>query len=48
MQRIETVNPAEATGQAKKLLDGVQAALGMTPNLMKTLAKAPAALRLTH
>jgi uncharacterized peroxidase-related enzyme len=44
MQRIAAVNPAEATGQAKKLLEGVQAALGMTPNLMKTLAKAPAAL----
>ena len=44
MQRIAAVNPAEATGQAKQLLDGVQATLGMTPNLMKTLAKAPAAL----
>jgi len=44
MQRITVVNPAEATGKAKQLLDGVQAALGMTPNLMKTLATAPAAL----
>src|SRR4030095_3553234 len=44
MQRIAAVNPAEAAGKAKQLLDSVQAALGMTPNLMKTLAKAPAAL----
>jgi uncharacterized peroxidase-related enzyme len=44
MQRIAAVNPAEATGKAKELLDGVQAKLGMTPNLMKTLAAAPAAL----
>ena len=44
MQRITGVNPAEAAGKAKQLLDGVQAKLGMTPNLMKTLATAPAAL----
>ena len=44
MQRITAVNPAEAIGKAKQLLDGVQAKLGMTPNLMKTLATAPAAL----
>ena len=44
MQRIIAVNPAETTGKTKRLLDGVQAKLGMTPNLMKTLAAAPAAL----
>ncbi|MBI1786467.1 MAG: carboxymuconolactone decarboxylase family protein [Acidobacteria bacterium] len=44
MQRITAIDPAEATGKAKQLLDGVQAKLGMTPNLMKTLANAPAAL----
>jgi hypothetical protein len=44
MQRLTAVQPAEATGKAKKLLDGVQAKLGITPNLMKTLANAPAAL----
>jgi uncharacterized peroxidase-related enzyme len=43
-QRLTAVNPAEATGKAKQLLDGVQAKFGMTPNLMKTLASAPAAL----
>ncbi len=44
MQRLTAVNPAEATGKAKKLLDGVQAKLGITPNLMKTMASSPAAL----
>lgn len=44
MQRLTAVNPAEATGKAKQLLDGVQAKLGMTPNLMRTLASGPAAL----
>ena len=44
MQRIIAVDTHEATGKTKKLLDGVQAKLGMTPNLMKTLATAPAAL----
>ena len=44
MQRITAVKPTEATGKAKELLDGVQAKLGMTPNLMKTLAAGPAAL----
>ncbi len=44
MQRLAAIDPAEATGRAKQLLDGVQAKIGMTPNLMKTLATAPAAL----
>jgi len=44
MQRLAALNPTEATGKAKQLLDGVQAKLGITPNLMKTLATAPAAL----
>jgi uncharacterized peroxidase-related enzyme len=44
MQRIQPVNPAEAKGKAKQLLDGVQAKLGMTPNMTKTMAQSPAAL----
>lgn len=44
MSRINAINPAEATGKAKQLLDGVQAKLGITPNLMRGLANAPAAL----
>lgn len=44
MQRINAIDPATATGRAKELLDGVQAAMGVIPNLMKTLAHSPAAL----
>ena len=44
MQRITVVNATEATGKAKQLLDGVQAKLGMTPNMMKTMATSPAVL----
>lgn len=44
MPRIPAVNPATATGKTKQLLDAVQAKLGLTPNLMKTLGHAPSAL----
>jgi len=44
MQRITAVNPAEATGKTKQMLDGVKSKLGMTPNMMRTLAAAPAVL----
>ena len=44
MQRIPAIDPTQATGKGKQLLDGVQAKLGFTPNLMKTLATAPVAL----
>lgn len=44
MPRISPIDPKTATGRAKDLLDGVQAALGATPNLMRTLAQAPEAL----
>ncbi|MEO5926647.1 MAG: carboxymuconolactone decarboxylase family protein [Bryobacteraceae bacterium] len=44
MQRITAVNPAEATGKTKQLLDGVQTKMGMTPNMMRTMAAAPTVL----
>lgn len=44
MSRIPTINPSQATGKARDLLDGVQAKLGMTPNLMRAMANSPAAL----
>lgn len=44
MPRITAIEPASATGKAKQLLDAVHAKLGLTPNLAKTLATAPAAL----
>jgi uncharacterized peroxidase-related enzyme len=42
--RIKAIQNNEATGKAKELLDAVQAKLGMTPNLMKTLAHSAAVL----
>jgi len=44
MARIATIDPKQATGEAKALLDGVQAALGATPNFIRVLANAPKAL----
>lgn len=44
MPRITPVQPADANGKAKQLLDAVQAKFGLTPNLIKTLATSPAAL----
>ncbi len=44
MARLNTVDPKQATGKAKELLDGVQSQLKMVPNLMKVLANSAAAL----
>jgi len=45
MPRLTPIDPATATGQAKELLDGVEAALGMTPNMARTMARNPAVLK---
>ena len=44
MSRIPTIDPKQATGKAQELLNGVQAKLGMTPNLMRVMANSPAVL----
>ena len=44
MPRIAAIEPAHAQGKARQLLDAAQAKLGLTPNLLKTLANSPAAL----
>ena len=44
MPRIHPLDPAAAEGKAKALLEGVRKALGMTPNLMRTMANSPAVL----
>ena len=36
--RIAHVDPAEASGRTKELLDGVNATLGVVPNMVKTMA----------
>lgn len=44
MTRLTHIDPATATGDAKPLLDAVQAGLGMVPNFLRVLAHSPAAL----
>lgn len=44
MNRITQLDPAQATGKAKQLLDAVQSKLGIVPNLTRVLANSPAAL----
>ncbi len=44
MPRLTPIDPAHAEGKAKILLDGVRKKYGMVPNLLATLAHAPAAL----
>ncbi len=44
MARIQTVDPSAAQGKAKDLLDNVNKALGVTPNMMRAMASSPATL----
>jgi len=45
MIRIAHLDPVTTTGPAKSLFDGVQAKLGIVPNLHRVLGNAPAALK---
>jgi uncharacterized peroxidase-related enzyme len=44
MNRISQLDPAQATGKTKQLFDGVQAKLGLVPNLFRVFGNSPAAL----
>ena len=44
MSRLKTIDPAEASGKTKELLERIQATFGMTPNLMRVMASSPAVL----
>lgn len=44
MARIQPIDLDQTHGKAKALLENVNKALGMVPNLMRTLAHSPAAL----
>jgi uncharacterized peroxidase-related enzyme len=44
MNRITQLDPAVATGKTKQLFDGVNAKLGVVPNLFRVLGNSPAAL----
>lgn len=45
MSRIQPIAHNDATGPAKDLLDAVKAKMGGTPNLLRTMAHAPAVLK---
>jgi uncharacterized peroxidase-related enzyme len=45
MSRIPAINPDQATGQAQRLLQGVESKLGFSPNIMRTMANSPAVLQ---
>ncbi|HUO34921.1 MAG TPA: carboxymuconolactone decarboxylase family protein [Candidatus Acidoferrum sp.] len=45
MSRLPAIQTETATGKAKELLQGVQAKLGMTPNMARVMANSPAVLQ---
>lgn len=44
MSRIDLVDPNTVTGEAKSVLDEINAAFGTTPAMFKAVAHSPAAL----
>ncbi len=42
--RISAIDPAVAEGRVRQQLDGVKKALGVVPNMMRTMAHSPALL----
>jgi uncharacterized peroxidase-related enzyme len=45
MSRLQVIDPDSARGEAKALLDAVQAQLGVTPNFIRVLANSAPALK---
>jgi hypothetical protein len=45
MPRLNPIDPAHADARAKPMLDAVHKKLGLTPNMMKTMAASPAVLK---
>lgn len=45
MGRLANIEPEQATGAARGLLDEVRATLGLVPNMTKVMANSPAVLR---
>jgi len=45
MSRLPAIQTEAATGKAKTLLEGIQAKLKMTPNMMRVMANSPAVLQ---
>jgi uncharacterized peroxidase-related enzyme len=45
MTRLTTIDPTQATGETRELLEATQRTLGVIPNTAKALASSPAALK---
>lgn len=45
MPRLPALDPSTTTGKAHELLQAVQSKLGITPNMMRTMANSPAVLQ---
>ncbi|MBB6146050.1 putative peroxidase-related enzyme [Silvibacterium bohemicum] len=45
MSRLSAIQPDQATGKAKELLDAVHSAMKMTPNMTRVMANSPAVLQ---
>lgn len=44
MTRLKALDPQEATGRSKELFEGIQAKLGMVPNMMRTMGNSSVVL----
>ena len=44
MNRLQALNPSTTTGKSKTLFNGIQAKLGMVPNMMRTMGNSPVVL----
>jgi len=44
MNRLQALNPTTTTGKSKDLFNGIEAKLGMVPNMMRTMGNSPAVL----
>ncbi len=45
MSRVQLINPTEATGERKQVLDQIQGAFGATPAMFRAVANSTAALK---
>jgi uncharacterized peroxidase-related enzyme len=45
MSRLPIIEPEQATGEARELLEQVRTSLGVVPNMTKVMANSPAVLR---
>ncbi len=45
MPRLTAVDPSTAMGETREMLDAIQSKIGMTPNVLRTLANSPVALK---